>query len=98
MFTEHGLKEIGMDSISRVTHTRKARYQPGSKKVNRDLHRHNFCDLLPFERAFVVLKLNLESQINSLVICQLMTNNVGLTFSVGDTIMWFTISIEQDNW
>ena len=23
-------------------------------------------------------------------------NNVGLTFSVGDTIPWFTISIEQD--
>ena len=23
--------------------------------------------------------------------------NVGLTFSVGDTIPWFTISIEQDN-
>jgi hypothetical protein len=26
-----------------------------------------------------------------------MTNNVGLTFSVGDTIWWFTISIEQGN-
>ena len=26
-----------------------------------------------------------------------MTNNVGLTFSVGDTIPRFTISIEQDN-
>ena len=26
-----------------------------------------------------------------------MTNIVGLTFSVGDTIPWFTISIEQDN-
>jgi hypothetical protein len=26
-----------------------------------------------------------------------MTNNVGLTFSVGDTILRFTISIEQDN-
>jgi hypothetical protein len=26
-----------------------------------------------------------------------MTNDVGLTFSVGDTILWFTISIEQDN-
>ena len=25
-----------------------------------------------------------------------MTNNVGLTFSVGDTTPWFTISIEQD--
>jgi hypothetical protein len=25
------------------------------------------------------------------------TNNVGLTFSVGDTIPWFTIRIEQDN-
>ena len=25
-----------------------------------------------------------------------MTNNVGLTFSVGDTISWFTISIKQD--
>ena len=28
---------------------------------------------------------------------QNMTNNVGLTFSVGDTTLWFTISIEQDN-
>ena len=27
-----------------------------------------------------------------------MTNNVGFTFSVGDTIMWFTISFEQDNY
>ena len=26
-----------------------------------------------------------------------MTNNVGLTFSIGDTILRFTISIEQDN-
>ena len=26
-----------------------------------------------------------------------MTNNVGLTFSVGDTTPWFTNSIEQDN-
>ena len=26
-----------------------------------------------------------------------MTTNLGLTFSVGDTIPWFTISIEQDN-
>jgi hypothetical protein len=26
-----------------------------------------------------------------------MTNNVGLTFSVGDTTPWFTISIEQDD-
>ena len=26
-----------------------------------------------------------------------MTNNVGLTFSVGDTIQWFTISIKQGN-
>ena len=26
-----------------------------------------------------------------------MTNNVGLTCSVGDTILRFTISIEQDN-
>ena len=26
-----------------------------------------------------------------------MTNNVGLTFSVGDIIPQFTISIEQDN-
>ena len=26
-----------------------------------------------------------------------MTNNVGLTYSVGDTILRFTISIEQDN-
>ena len=26
-----------------------------------------------------------------------MTSNVGLSFSVGDTILWFTISIEQDN-
>ena len=26
-----------------------------------------------------------------------MTNNVALTFGVGDTIPWFTISIEQDN-
>jgi hypothetical protein len=26
-----------------------------------------------------------------------MTNDGGLTFSVGDTIPWFTISIEQDN-
>ena len=26
-----------------------------------------------------------------------MTNNVGLTFSVGDTMLQFTISIEQDN-
>ena len=26
-----------------------------------------------------------------------MTNNVGLTFSVGDTTPQFTISIEQDN-
>ena len=25
-----------------------------------------------------------------------MTNIVGLTFSVGDTVPWFTISIEQD--
>jgi hypothetical protein len=25
------------------------------------------------------------------------TNNVELTFSVGDTIPWFTIRIEQDN-
>ena len=25
-----------------------------------------------------------------------MTNTGGLTFSVGDTILWFTISIEQD--
>ena len=24
-------------------------------------------------------------------------NNVGLTYSVGDTILWLTISIEQDN-
>ena len=28
---------------------------------------------------------------------QVMTNNVGLTFSVGDTILRFTISIGQDN-
>ena len=26
-----------------------------------------------------------------------MTNNVRLTFSVGDTTLWCTISIEQDN-
>ena len=26
-----------------------------------------------------------------------MTNNIGLTFSVGDTSPQFTISIEQDN-
>ena len=26
-----------------------------------------------------------------------MTNNVGLTFDVGDAILQFTISIEQDN-
>ena len=26
-----------------------------------------------------------------------MTNDVGLTFGVGDTTPWFTISIEQDN-
>ena len=26
-----------------------------------------------------------------------MTNNVGLAFSNGDTIPWFTMSIEQDN-
>jgi hypothetical protein len=26
-----------------------------------------------------------------------MTNNVGLTFNVGDTLPWFMISIEQDN-
>ena len=26
------------------------------------------------------------------------TNNVGLTFSVGDTILWLTISMEQDNY
>ena len=26
-----------------------------------------------------------------------MLNNVGLAFSVGDTIPWFTISIEQDD-
>ena len=26
-----------------------------------------------------------------------MTNNVGLTFGVGDTIPWITIGIEQDN-
>ena len=25
-----------------------------------------------------------------------MTNNVGLTFSVGETILWFTFSIEQN--
>ena len=25
-----------------------------------------------------------------------MTNNVGLTLRVGDTILWFTISIEQN--
>ena len=28
---------------------------------------------------------------------QRMTNNIGSTFSVGDTIPWFTSSIEQDN-
>ena len=27
-----------------------------------------------------------------------LANNVGLTFSVGDTILKFTISIEQDNY
>ena len=27
-----------------------------------------------------------------------MTNNVGLTFSVGDTILQFTINIKQENW
>ena len=27
-----------------------------------------------------------------------MTNNVWLTFSGGDFILWFTISIEQDNY
>ena len=27
-----------------------------------------------------------------------MTNNVGLTFSVGDTIPWLTIGIKQDNY
>ena len=29
-----------------------------------------------------------------------MTNNIGLTLIVGDTTMWFTINIEQDdyNW
>ena len=26
-----------------------------------------------------------------------MINNVGLTFSVGDTLPWFTINIEKDN-
>jgi hypothetical protein len=26
-----------------------------------------------------------------------MINNVGLRFSVGDTILWFKISIDQDN-
>ena len=26
-----------------------------------------------------------------------MTNNAGFTFSVGDTVLWFQISIEQDN-
>jgi hypothetical protein len=26
-----------------------------------------------------------------------MTNNVGLTFSVGGTKQWFIVSIEQDN-
>ena len=26
-----------------------------------------------------------------------MTNTVGFTCSVGDTILWFTIDIEQDN-
>ena len=30
-------------------------------------------------------------------VLQGMTNNVGLAFSVGDTIPWFTISMEQDD-
>ena len=38
---------------------------------------------------------NLQSPPNKKL--QGMTNNVGLTFSVGDTIPRFTISIEQDN-
>ena len=28
---------------------------------------------------------------------QIMSNNVGLTFSVGDNKLWFAMSIEQDN-
>jgi hypothetical protein len=40
---------------------------------------------------------NIVDLYNILKILQGMTNNVGLTFSVGDTIQWFTISIEQDN-
>ena len=31
-------------------------------------------------------------------ILQRMTNNVGSTFSVGDTIPWLPISTEQDDW
>ena len=34
---------------------------------------------------------------NPLKNLQGMTNIDGLTFGVGDTIMWFTIIIEQDN-
>ena len=34
---------------------------------------------------------------NHPIVLQGMTNNVGLRFSVGDTIPWFTINIEQDN-
>ena len=37
--------------------------------------------------------INLQSAHKSL---QGMINNAGLTFSVGDTTPWFTISIEQD--
>ena len=35
---------------------------------------------------------------NPLENSQGMTNNVRLTFSVGDTTLWFTNSTEQDNW
>ena len=42
-----------------------------------------------------------DNNCNTITLCspknlQGMTKNVGLTFSVGDTIPWFTISIEQD--
>ena len=37
------------------------------------------------------------TSITSLKKLQGKTNDVGLTFSINDTTLWFTISIEQDN-
>ena len=59
------------------------------------------CQQLVMEILLWMIKIwmknHLVSDCNPPKNLQGMTNNVGLTFRVGDTTPWFTRSIEQDN-